>query len=147
MRISIPVWNSCVSPVLDTARHLLIVDIQENCIVSRRTVAFDGGTPEKNAGIIAGHADILICGALSWFMFSCLASHGVTVYPWVMGEVDRILDVFLQGKEPGGEFSMPGCRRNRRRWRCGVRRFSNDGTGYIQGKDPIIKQERKGWEQ
>jgi len=118
MRLAVPLWNACVSPVLDTAEWLLVVDIQSGQVVSRREIRLDGKNVERNAEIIADHADILVCGALSRMLSSCLASYGVTVYSWIMGDVDRIIQIITDGKQPGPEFSMPGCRHNRRGWRC-----------------------------
>ena len=147
MRLAVPLWNACVSPVLDTAERLLVVDIQSGQVVSRRVIRLDGKSVERNAEIIADHADILVCGALSRMLSSCLASYGVTVYSWIMGDVDRIIQIIMDEKLPGPEFSMPGCRRNRRGWRSRGGRFAAGGKECVPGRGAAVVPERKGWNQ
>ena len=146
MRLAIPLWNDCVSPVLDTAERLLVVDIQGGQVLSRSELRFEGKNVELNAGIIAEHADVLVCGALSRMMSSYFDSRGIAVYPWIMGEVDAIIRIFTDGKVPGPEFSMPGCRHNRRGWGCRGGRLPAGGSGFAPGEGAPA-QKRKGWKQ
>ena len=128
MRIAIPLWNDSVSPVLDTAEHLVVVDIDRETVLSRHEITLAGGGPRENAGIIASHADMLVCGAISRPMYSCLTSLGVDVHPWTMGNVESIIRIFTKGDTPGPEFVMPGCGQ-KRRGRCGHGgRLRRDGT-------------------
>ena len=147
MRLAVPLWNACVSPVLDTAERLLVVDIQSGQVVSQREIRLDGKNVEQNAQIIADHADILVCGALSRMLSSYFDSRGIAIYPWIMGEVDTIIQIFNDGKIPGPEFSMPGCRRNHRGWHCRGGRFAAGGKECVPGRGAAVVPERKGWNQ
>jgi predicted Fe-Mo cluster-binding NifX family protein len=106
-------WENSVSPVLDTCESLLVADIEEGRVVSKQNVSLAGFGSQHIAEIIAQHADILVCGALSRSMAANLASRGVTLYPWTMGDVEHLIQIFTDGKKPGPEFTMPGCKRNR----------------------------------
>ena len=123
MKIAIPVWEGRVSPVLDTAERLLVVDIGEEGIVKRSEIDISGKGLLEKACDIKSNADTLICGALSKSLESYLLSRNVVIYPWVMGEVERLLDIYSCGNEPGPEYYMPGCRMTRQRGRgCRGRR-------------------------
>ncbi|MFC1552270.1 NifB/NifX family molybdenum-iron cluster-binding protein [Candidatus Latescibacterota bacterium] len=113
LQIALPLSNDNVSPVLDTAEQLLVVSVDATKVESREKISLSGFSPLKIADIIANHAEILICGALSRMMSAYLESRNVRVYPWTMGNVDRIIEMFINGDISGQEFSMPGCKRNR----------------------------------
>jgi predicted Fe-Mo cluster-binding NifX family protein len=113
LQLAFPLWDDSVSPVLDTAERLLIVRVDNANVESKEEISLVGFGLQKISDIIAKHANILICGALSRTMSTYLESRGVRVYPWTMGNVDHIINIFTAGEEPGPEFTMPGCKRNR----------------------------------
>ena len=119
MRIAIPHCNSSVSPVLDTAEKLIIVEVDSEVVTSQQELILTGAGPQEKAKTIANHADVLVCGAISRTMCTYLASLGVIVHPWTMGTIESIIDIVSAGNLPGPEFMMPGCRRGRhgRCWR------------------------------
>jgi len=118
MRIAIPHCNSCVSPVLDTAERLIVVEVDNEIVTSKHEIILTGAGPREKAKNIANHADILVCGAVSRTMCSHLDSLGVKVHPWTMGNIESIIEIVSAGNMPGPEYIMPGCRGNRH-GRCG----------------------------
>ena len=120
MKVAVPVWEGKVSPVLDTAKRLLVVDAHGGNIVSRTEVPIGGKSPQERANDIKRHTDVLICGALSRPIESCLTSIGIEVFPWVMGDAVRLIEICVNGIIPGPEYYMPGCKRNRSR-QCSFR--------------------------
>ncbi len=125
VRIAFPVLHENVSPVLDTAERLLIVRIDEPAGESREEISLSGLSPQKIADIISSHANVLVCGGLSSMMSVHLESRGIHVYPWVMGNIDHLIDIFRKGEVPGQEFTMPGCRKNRYGGGMCGRRYNN----------------------
>ena len=131
MKIAVPVWDGKVSPVLDTAERLEVFDLEEGKILSREEISIGGRGIQEKAHIIADNARVLICGALSNQLVSYLEGIGLEVYPWFMGDVERLIGIFAVGNFPGIEFSMPGCKgkrygHRRGRNRCGrSRKFGN----------------------
>ena len=118
MRIAIPCCNEIVSPVLDTAERMMVIEVENGNVMSRRETFISGESLRKKAECIAQHADMLVCGAISRALHEQLVDLGVEVYPWTMGNVECIAEIFMGGNTPGPEFIMPGCGRNRH-GKCG----------------------------
>jgi len=61
--------------------------------------------------------DILICGAITWEIATLIDKSGISLYPWISGNIDEVLDAFKNGQIDG--FIMPGFNKHRKRWgRC-----------------------------
>ena len=75
--------------------------------------------------------ETLICGAISNPAFAAACAEGITVIPWISGDVEEVIDSFMAGTLPSSRFMMPGCRgrgrRVRRRW------IGKMGRGPIRG--------------
>ena len=110
MKIAVPVRYRKVSPVLDTAERLEVFNVMEGRVGSCEEIHIGNRGIQEKARIIADNARMLICGALSNQMAYYLAAVGLEVYPWIMGDVDRLIGIFAVGNLPGPEFSMPGCK-------------------------------------
>lgn len=120
MKVGIPTWDGRVSPVLDVARRLLLVDIQGNAELSRREVEIqDVPLAARVKQIRELGVEVLICGAVSWPLQAALASAGVRVIAQTCGPVEDVLPAFLSGHLADGAFLMPGCCGRRRRMRAG----------------------------
>lgn len=119
MKIAVPIWDGNISPVLDTAEKLMMFDVVEGKVISQYEIYIGGMSIQEKARVITDNARIMICGALSNHMATVLSLSGLILYPWVMGNVDRLVEIIAVGNTPGPEFSMPGCRRKRCRSRAG----------------------------
>ncbi len=123
MKIAIPQWQGRVSPVLDAAASLLVVEAAEGQPISRREVHLAAVDPIQRAREIGREgADVLICGALSWPLEAALSSTGIRVVPHICGNVDAVLAAFLDGSLGHKAYVMPGCCGRRRRGQNGPRR-------------------------
>jgi len=112
MKVAIPIWNSRISPLLDTARHLLIVEIENGLEFSRSEVELeDYFLPRRARRFVELDIKILICGAISRQLAAMLVGSGITVVPWMSGLIDDVLQAYLKGKLPDSRFLMPGCPR------------------------------------
>ena len=132
MKIAIPVWQERVSPVLDSAGSLLIVEHDGGgAEVGRREKAWPAGPlPRRAARLEELRVQVLICGAVSRALMGMLAGSGIEVIPWVSGEVDEVLEAYRDGRLSGARFAMPGCgRRRRRRGGRPGRRGRREGRG------------------
>jgi len=138
MKVAIPIWENRVSPVLDTARQLLVVDLENGQEVSRTAVDI----PLMHIVQIARFAreleiDTVICGAISRQLETMLATLGIRVIPWVRGEADEVLSAHADGNLQNEYFFLPGCGRSRcRRGRRGQR-----GRGGGFGRGSFFKEE------
>lgn len=110
MRLAIANWGDRVSPVLDTAASLTLVEHDGAGETGRTVVHLDSGSLLTRAQQIAGLGlDGLICGAVSRPLFEMLSAAGVEVLPFVAGEVGTVLAAFLRGELPHQDFTLPGC--------------------------------------
>ena len=110
MRIAIPVWECRVSPVFDSARRLVVVDVEDEEIVARWDVPLAETQPHLRAaklnelGVAA-----LVCGAVSDPLLEMISSHGIRVMSSVAGEAEEVLTAYIDGILPDPRFMMPGC--------------------------------------
>ena len=117
MRIAIPVLRCRISPVLDTANELIVVDFQNSTKMNQFTVNWESQyLTDRIRSLENLNIDTVICGALSKTFEQMLQAAGIVVHPFICGNVDRIIRAFLLGRPLNREFHMPGC------GRCGRRR-------------------------
>jgi len=137
MRIAIPHWQGRVSPVMDAAGHLLLVEWLDGREVGRREVLLRSQDPLERAREVADlQPDVLICGAISWPLETGLVAGGLRVIPHICGNIEQVLAAFQDGRLDSEAFVMPGCCR-RRRLRAGRRRGRRFGEcrGWREGAD------------
>jgi predicted Fe-Mo cluster-binding NifX family protein len=126
-RIAIPVWEDRVSPVMDTARQLVIIELREGRESNRSLVGIPALNMFHRADFIKNlNVDWLICGAMSQQMNAILKAAGIKIMPFIGGLVDSVMAAFINGELENGDFYLPGCRR--RRGRCGPG-FGRGGRG------------------
>lgn len=120
MKVAIPVWQSRVSPVFDTAERLLVLDVEYGRELSRVEHPMAGIPPMRRARRLSElGVDVLLCGAISRPVLQLMTASGIRVIPWVSGEINDLLAWYLDGKPLDGRFLMPGCgHRNRFRGSC-----------------------------
>ncbi len=110
MRIGIPIWNGRVSPVLDTAERVVVVDTEGAAGRAHEEVALEPlRLPLRAARIAELHLDLLVCGAVSRPLAEMLAAAGVPLEPWVAGELDDVIDALSNGRLDAPRYRMPGC--------------------------------------
>ena len=124
MRVAIPVWQSRVSPVFDSAGRLLIFDIKNGHETSRAHRPINGLSLQGRVKrLVELDVDVLLCGAISRPLADMITASGIKVIPWVTGEVDEVFGWYMSGKPLDTRFLMPGCGGRRRRFR------GQDGKG------------------
>ena len=115
MLVAIPVHNKRVSPVFDTAQHVLIVDIEAGQESARTEHDVASLSPWQRTKLLSEHGvSQLICGAISIPMMHMLVANGVRITNNIAGSVEEVLRAYTAGTLPSSEFMMPGCRRRRR---------------------------------
>ena len=112
MRVAVPIWENKISPVLDTAEKIRIYEIEDGVMVPKEELIMKSHVDDI-ALFIADRANVIICGAVSGNLDARLKDLGVKVHSWIMGEIDYILNCYVNGNINRKEHSMPGCRRNR----------------------------------
>ena len=129
MRVGIPIWNGRVSPVLDTAERVVVVDTETEADNVREEVALEPRRlPLRAARIAALRLDVLVCGAVSRPLAEMLTAAGVPVHPWIAGELEDVLLALTTGQLDRSRYRMPGCCEGRGR-RAGRGRTQRGRTG------------------
>jgi predicted Fe-Mo cluster-binding NifX family protein len=129
MRIAIPIWNSRVSPVFDTARTVLLCEVADGQPGERSTRSLPAGAPQRAEFLTRAGVDVLVCGAISRPLADLVTDGGIRLIPFVAGEVEEVLQAFSRNRLPDSAFLMPGCRRRHgyRHGRAGRRRARRAG--------------------
>lgn len=110
MKVAVTVWEDRISPVFDASRRLLIAEIENDRVTDRSYVFFDPGRPANLAKTLAMlDVPVLICGAVSEAPATSINAGGITLIPFIAGEVDRVLEVYAKGSPLAPTFAMPGC--------------------------------------
>jgi predicted Fe-Mo cluster-binding NifX family protein len=135
MRIAIPRWQGRISPVLDSASELMVIDIEAGQELRRDERPLGRTDPLSRAQeIVELGVETVICGAISAAMEARLVSAGVRVIGFTCGPVDEVLGAFLNGDLTQQAFVMPGCQRWRREGGSVMPRGFGMGSGRGGGR-------------
>jgi predicted Fe-Mo cluster-binding NifX family protein len=109
LRVAIPVWEGRVSPVLDVAVHLLVVNVDDGREVSRYVEKFEPVLlPQRAQRFSELGIEVVICGAISRALADMLNTAGITIFPCTIGDVEDVLNSYLDAGVPDSRFFMPG---------------------------------------
>lgn len=110
MKVAVTVWEDRISPVFDVSRRLLIAEIENAQIMKRSYVIFNPELPSNLAKTLEElDVPVLICGAVSQVPANIIVAGGITLIPFIAGEVDRVLEAYAKGNSLEPTFVMPGC--------------------------------------
>ena len=110
MKVVLTVWENRISPVADSARQLLLVDVEDQTIRDRRTERLNEESVFYRARRLADlGVEVLICGAISDFYASLVEGYGIRLIPFICGEADEVLDSYLENTLRSPRFMMTGC--------------------------------------
>ena len=116
MKTALTVWGKRISPVFDSARTLLVAEIKNGKVASRRYEPFDPERPWRLADrLTEQNIEVLICGAISELPANIIETAGIQLISFVTGQADEILEACTEAVSISHIFHMPGCRRKRSR--------------------------------
>jgi len=111
MRIAISIWKDKISPVLDTASKLLIIDKDTQKESSLFEVEMLEQNMSKQCSFIRKlKLDVLICGGVSRQFSRMLKTSGIKIISGISGPAEDVLDAYLQGSLLHSGFFMPGSK-------------------------------------
>nr|MBC8360102.1 NifB/NifX family molybdenum-iron cluster-binding protein [Candidatus Desulfatibia profunda] len=116
MKVALTVWENRISPVFDTAKMLLLAEIKDKKVISKRHEPFD---PELFSRLVNRLTElditVLICGAISKVPANIIEASRIKLIPFISGKADDVLECYAQGIQIIPAFLMPGCDRKHRR--------------------------------
>ena len=108
MKVAITVWGNRISPVFDSAQSILLAEIEQGRIISRKREFLPRLVASGLARMVAEkQIDTLICGAISERPAQIIQQSGITLLSFVSGNAERFLEDFASGR-PLELFRMPG---------------------------------------
>lgn len=139
MKTAFSIWDNRIAPVFDTARQVLVLDIQRGRIAGEMKEAIPDELPfQKALKLMELDVGVLVCGAVSRSVMDVITSYGIHVIPFVTGILPDIVSAYLDGRLGHDMYAMPGChtirRRNMGRTRGLKEAFMAQGNGMGKGQ-------------
>ncbi|WP_372808841.1 NifB/NifX family molybdenum-iron cluster-binding protein [Pontiella sp.] len=112
MKAAITEWQGRIAPVFDVSGTVLIYG--PDGLEESYSLPMD--CPQSKLSFLKERqVDVLICGAISRRVREYAEELGIRVNPFVSGEVGEVWEAWKSGTLDNACYSMPGCRRCRRR--------------------------------
>jgi predicted Fe-Mo cluster-binding NifX family protein len=116
MRVAIPTFGARISPRFDFAPSLLLLTLEGRQVKNRQEIALNPGDPWRRVEKLKElEVETLICGGIDCHSQQMLEENRIRLIPWVAGEAEEALQVFLNGNLRPGSTLWPGCCRGRMR--------------------------------
>lgn len=97
--IAIPIFGIRISPRLDYTESIQLISIENSIIKDREILKLHSLSRfEKINMLIRIHPDIIICDGVSDLSYEKLITSKIKVFPWIHGEVDKILKKYMDGE-------------------------------------------------
>lgn len=113
--MALSIWEQRIAPVFDTARHIWLVESVAGRIEQQQCAIAGEQPSQKVAWLSAQGVETLVCGAVSRQFQKQLTMGGITVIPFIAGEVDQVIQAYFNNTLKRADFRMPGCCGRRRR--------------------------------
>lgn len=111
MKVALPVWGQRLSPVLDFAHRLLVVDIKKGAVTRRKYHLMDPRLPSFSQAAVLAElgVSVLICGSISLDLVNMIRPAGIRIIPSISGRVEEIVQAYLNDSLSDPRFRMPGA--------------------------------------
>jgi predicted Fe-Mo cluster-binding NifX family protein len=113
-KAAFPYWNGRLAPVFDTARRMLVVSISSAGVMRTDQPLVEGAPARRAVQLAEAGIDVLVCGAISRSLHELIIARGITVQPFLAGDLQEVVACWLAGRLGDETFVMPGCRRRLR---------------------------------
>ena len=105
--IALSIFGDRISSRLDMAEKLMIVKVDDMIIKNKEIYLLDSADIlNKLDTLVRLKPDVLICGGLTNLCEKKLKNYSIKVIPWVRGETENILKLYLSGVLTGKDERM-----------------------------------------
>jgi predicted Fe-Mo cluster-binding NifX family protein len=109
IRVAIPTFQNRVAPVIDSCRHILIVDIVAGSEIQRENIFLGHISMSERCSVLRKMGvSVVICGGISETCARMLKSFDVRLINGIAGQVDDVLTAFIGDHIDNPSFYMPG---------------------------------------
>jgi len=110
MLVAVSDWEGRISPVFDVAERLLLVKVAAGQCMNRHHEPLTFRTPiDMVHQLVNWKIEIILCGGVSRNLQQSIEQAGIKIIPHLCGNVDAVLQAFLEKRFPDERFTMPGC--------------------------------------
>jgi len=111
MNIAIPKFGNRVAPRFDCTSEFVIYKIVDRQILERKLINIRMLNPIMRINeLIDYEITDLICGAINMFTIRYAINKGINVIPWVTGNLESIMEIYLKGELKEGYSISPNGR-------------------------------------
>ena len=110
-RVAIPVFESRVSPVLDSCQRIVVVDFEKGREISRQELNLEKmSVHERIEVMVRWGIRKIICAGVSDVMCRFLAGKNIALISGIAGEIEKIINAYICNRLDDACFIMPGKR-------------------------------------
>jgi predicted Fe-Mo cluster-binding NifX family protein len=110
-RVAIPVFESRVSPVLDSCKRIVVLDIDGGREILRQEVLLEKMSIHERLEVITRwRIKKIICAGVSEVMCKFLAAKNIILIGGIAGELEKIINAYICNCLDDPCFLMPGRR-------------------------------------
>jgi predicted Fe-Mo cluster-binding NifX family protein len=110
-RVAIPVFESRVSPVLDSCRRIVVFDIEGGREILRQEISLEKMSIHERLEVITRWGiRKIICAGVSDVMCKFLAGKNIVLISGIAGELEKIINAYTCDCLDDPCFFMPGKR-------------------------------------
>ena len=111
MKAAFSYWDNRIAPVFDTTREIQLVESESGQVVDSRAVTLSTELPmQRTLQLAELGVETLICGAISKPMQNLISAYHIQVVPFIAGELQQVVQGWLDDRLESETFIMPGCR-------------------------------------
>ena len=115
MKVIVPIYKKRISPVFDWCMRAVVVEVQSGNTVNREEIDLSVLNEfERIEKVVDLDAETMLCGGISMQLEGVMTFRGIQVISWISGNVDEIINRFINGTLFPQQWLMPGVRKVRK---------------------------------
>jgi predicted Fe-Mo cluster-binding NifX family protein len=108
-RVAIPVFESRVSPVLDTCQRMVVVDIEKSVEIKRQELSLGKMSIHERIEVMSRWGiGKIICAGVSDVMCRFIAGKNIILISGIAGEIEKIITAYICNRLNDDCYVMPG---------------------------------------
>ena len=116
MKVALLTAQSRVAPVFEVASTWLMINATPSeCSICSSHHFTTQNEIEMVNELIAKNIELLICGAIPYYLEKLLINQGCEVFGFIAGGVDQVIEALDLDLLDNPKFKMPGCQQRKQR--------------------------------
>ncbi|WP_435234725.1 hypothetical protein ACR30L_13270 [Psychromonas sp. PT13] len=116
MKVALLTTQSRVSPVFETTQTWIAINASlTECNIQETHYFNSQNETEMVDELLKENVEMVICGALPFYIEESLINQGCEVFAFIAGDVNDVVDALNMNILDRPKFKMPGCQKRKRR--------------------------------